>query len=378
METIKKHILLLVFLLLPFTVLMMGIIHVSHHHAFILYMLLIVGAYLRNNYLFAFAGFVFLWQVFLFLFGIYNPRLPGIIIGNGFATVIYITAGLIVYVATAKSKIRKETFFNIMCIASIFQALLAYSQWLFGVDPLAEITSMFVATDHLLDIKVMIGSLGNPNFLAAFIAFTLPFFFRKRWVWVLPFLAIVLYQCMASSATLPAIIGVGMFMWLEEENKLSSKLKNHYKYYIAAIALLILIGYFAIDRASIIHSERFTFWQLAVKQTSMFFPTFIFGMGPGAMWAKPFPLHSEWVSCFHQFGLVGLGLFMLYVFSTMRKIKEKALMASFIIIIINFLANSALHYAPTAFLACMIAGLIEREVSWQSIRPSKIYTKRSV
>ena len=128
----------------------------------------------------------------------------------------------------------------------------------------------------------------------------------------------------------------------------------------AAITVLLVAGYVIIDYSSY-GGGRFDFWKEAFNQVVQWPLGIAFGLGPGAEWANNYPLHSEWVTLFHQFGVIGIILAVGFLLTVSRK--NVYLFSSFVIIVINMFGNAALHIAPTAFLACMVAGLMERERS---------------
>jgi Kef-type K+ transport system membrane component KefB len=94
--------------------------------------------------------------------------------------------------------------------------------------------------------------------------------------------------------------------------------------------------------------------QLTVQPISI-----IIGMGPGAGWGKAYPMHNEWLQCLHQFGLIGLSLMVGFAATISRG--NRVLFTAFLIAAVNMFGNYSLHLAPSAFLICVIAGLIERE-----------------
>jgi O-antigen ligase len=109
---------------------------------------------------------------------------------------------------------------------------------------------------------------------------------------------------------------------------------------------------------------RFWKWMTAASLIFQSPETIIFGSGPGAFWGRKYPLHNEYIQCWFELGLVGLILMLGYVVSTIKfliKSKDMVLLSVFVIICIDAGANYPLHIATTAFLVCIIAGLIERK-----------------
>lgn len=358
MEKIKAYMPLLGFLILPFGFISLGLIHIGHYYAFSILGLIIAASMIRKGFVSMFLVYLAVWQVHLFLVVMGTPKLGMAAAAAGYNQMIFFLIGAVIYIAMAKSTVNENAFFNVICIAAILQCLLGFVQW-FKFDPVMWFISQFVSTRANLPDAV-VGSLGNPNFLAAFLAISLPFFFRKWWKWALILVVPVLLGSMTSSAVDPAIFGVYAFWFLSSDfNDPVRTFKRAVFGFIAACALSAFYS-FVVD-ASLIDNPRFGYWNQAGGQASSSFWSIIFGCGPGAGWGQKWPLHSEWVTCFFQFGVLGVSLLIGYILTVGRVVRHPALLASFVVIMLNFIGNSALHYAPTAFLICMIGGLIERE-----------------
>jgi len=274
-------------------------------------------------------------------------------IASGYTQALFMTAGAMIYLAASRSKITLPVFYNVICAAALIQTGIALLQRFGGVDIVPMVLSLIAPAKSSLGSGALVGFLGNPNYLAAFLAFSMPFFFRKWWIWSFPLVAVALFFSMTSSAVIAAIIGGGFFV---------AKKYRGWKWVllIAAITALLVAGYIMIDSPGFVN-ERFHIWTVAFNQVVQWPLGIAFGLGPGAEWANNYPLHSEWVTLFHQFGVIGIILAVGFLLTVSRK--NVYLFSSFVIIVINMFGNAALHIAPTAFLACMVAGLMERERS---------------
>jgi hypothetical protein len=78
-----------------------------------------------------------------------------------------------------------NTVLNVICIAALVQVFWCFLQY-FGLDPI------FTKFDR--SYGWCVGFLDNGNLLSAFLAFSIPAFFRKRWVYCLPVLMLPFLQ----------------------------------------------------------------------------------------------------------------------------------------------------------------------------------------
>jgi hypothetical protein len=352
MHLTKKYMLLIMFLLVPFGFLSFGIIHTGQRLAFIVAFVVIMSATVRNNWLSNLAWYLCAWMIFVFIFRMVYG-VPDVVFADATNELIYVAAGIAIYLAVSRSRMRNSCYFNIICTAALIQAVLAISQRL-GFDPVVWTLNRFTTATPLLSVTALTGTLGNPNFLAAYLAISLPFFFRPRWVYGLIPIIPVIYLCNTTSAFVPAIIGAIYFFY--------HQLSKRTLCIVSAISALMITYYafFTPGHGPLHTNPRWSDWELALKQVLHSPFTMIFGMGPGAGWGKPYPMHNEWLQCLHQFGLIGFYLLTGYVATICRS--HRILFTAFIIAVINMVGNYSLHLAPSAFLIVIIAGLIEREV----------------
>lgn len=356
----KNNILPFCFLLLPFMVTLMaaplsrGIVtaHVSHQFAFFIFGVAMVTMLIKNKWISAFIGYVCLWVFFILTYGVMHPEMSAIVIKNAFNALTYIFIGSLIYVLVTKSKIDTETFYNLICISALLQAALSLCQYLW-IDPYLWLVNYgFHMAVPRLDPHTLTGTLGNNNFLAAYLAISLPFFFRKPWFYGLIMIVPCLILANTASAVIPAIIGIMFFFY----PKATKRIKILTGSLLALFGLYYVLVYHPISTDG---NGRFPFWLEALDQLRYNLFTMICGMGPGAGWGRPFPLHNEWLQCLHQYGAIGASLLVGYVLTAYRG--NRMLFTAFIIILINMFGNYSLHLAPSAFIIILIAGLMERE-----------------
>ncbi len=353
MEKWREHIVWILFLMVPFGYLSFGIVHEGHHLAILLASLVVAGMLAGNPWVFSFCTYLATWQVFLLIYGLLHPQVNPQVIMAGLDIVIFFLVGAVLYAAVAKSKIKKEVFYNAICAAAILQGTEAILQsW--GFDPVMRLLSLAVQTQQKIGVEAaLVGTLGNNNFLAAFLAISLPFFFRKGWAWCVPVVLALIFFASTTSAFIPAILGT---LWYFHKSVPK-------KWGIGAIAgAVLLIVWYSIFQHSAFHSNpRWADWREAINimRGGESLWLVFFGMGPASGWFQPYPLHNEWLTCLYKFGIAGFAILAGYVATIYRG--NRMLLASFGIAAINMFGNYSLHLAPSAFLIIIVAGLIERE-----------------
>ncbi len=350
MTIARKYILILSFLMLPFGFLTFGIIHQGQHLAFVIAAMVIIGSLIKNDWIFSFFIYSTFWILFICIYRLFFPATPIQTCLTAMDMMIYFMAGAVIYVAVVKSKLKNETFYNIICIAALIQGTLALLQS-FGFDPVVWTLNKVLTAVPLLDSRTMVGSLGNNNFLAAFIGISLPFFFRKNWFYGLILLIPILYFSRTTSAIVPVLIGSFVFFY-----------PHMYKRFkiVAGVALLLAASWYAVFHHTPFYANpRWTLWYEAFRIWAVHWFPVVFGMGPGANWGHNYPMHNEWAEGLYQFGLIGVALMIGYVVTIYRG--NRILFSAFIILAINMFGNYPIHLAPSAFLIIIICALIERE-----------------
>jgi O-antigen ligase len=377
--------LLIIFLILPFVMLTSGVSWKSQQIFMLMASSIIVAFSLKNIWLRSFVVYLFLWTIYLFIRSLANPTIHfNVAPQTGMSILLFVLAGVIIVKFVSMSKLEDEKFYHVIRIAVVLQIIISVSQYL-GFYPWDWLLSFIIATAQTTaDVGPFIGTLGNRDILGCFIGISIPMFLS--WKEVKPYqnnlikaLIIVVFIVLLfspSPGTVAALIGVGIYY----SNK-------NWKYaliaIIAALSYLIIYTFNAyyIDVVSapsqfhnLINSGqiesipqsdgRLWKWMFAASQIIKSPETVIFGFGPGAFWGRKYPLHNEYIQCWFELGLVGLILMLGYVISTIKfliKSKDMVLLTAFVIVCIDAGANYPMHIATTAFLVCIIAGLIERK-----------------
>jgi hypothetical protein len=350
MERTKRYILPLMFMLVPLGFISFGLIHEGQHYALLIAFVAILATTVRNNWITAFSWYLCAWVLFICIYRMAHPT-PQIVFTRAMEQLFYMAAGLAIYSAVVNTKnIKQDYFYNIICIAALIQGVIAISQS-FGFDPVVWGLNLITNAKPTLDPRTMTGTLGNNNFLAAYLAISMPFFFRKNWFYGLILIIPVLYLCNTTSAIVPVIIGAMFFFY----PRMSAKVKV-----IIGVVSAAIIFWYAVFQHTPIHTNpRWGLWAGVLKQVFYSPFTFICGYGPGAGWGQTFPMHNEWLQCLQKYGIIGLTLLAGYVLTIYRG--NRMLLTAFIIAAINMFGNYPLHLAPSVFLIIIVAGLIERE-----------------
>lgn len=380
MNTFKKYMIIGCFLLVPFGFLSSGLVHTGQQFTFLIAGILVVASMTRNNALMMFAVYFAIWQVYLFIVSIGDPMALRTA-GSGLGVMVFFSVAIIFYLSISENyvKIKEDFFYNVICLSAIIQAIISVVQ-LTGFDPVVSAMSMLTNASTLLPNGIPVGTLGNNNYLAAFLAISLPFFFRKGWIYFAPLISVMLFLCWTSTAVIAAIAGGIFYIFV------FSSIERRWKDAFAMALILFCAFYVFIIHPSILRPSidttipvdqlpadmpRQNMWWIAIASFIESPWSIFFGHGPGAAWGKQYPLHSEWVAALFHFGIVGVGLVLYYITETFRKAWQSAgesraiLLSSFVIIIVNMVGNSALHFAPSAFLIVIVCALLERSTSWQ-------------
>ena len=192
-------------------------------------------------------------------------------------------------------------------------ALLLVSHWIIqglgwdGLFQLSEYGRKANASPWLL------GSfLEHPNYLAAFFALALPFFFEGRWIWGLVFVV----PCLVLQKTTTALVAgsVGFLVWLCIDRWVEKEYVAIFGMIAVGIFLMYQIG---VDSYLNNINRLEAWWRMAQE-----FTIWGHGFGTSILYPDVRQIQSEVVLWVFETGLPG-ALLMLYVFYGMaRKIKE--------------------------------------------------------
>lgn len=346
-------IILVGFLLVPYMILSRGLIHAGHCNALYVCGLLTLGAFVDNKWIKLFVWYL-AFYVFSAFFFMTKIDIPKHIMNNFFSLVFYSTWGIFIYAIISKSNVKKETVYNFICVAAILQSLIAIMQTL-NFDPYIMLVQQLYTVNFGLPRTETVGTLGNNNFLACYVAISLPFFFRRTWCYFIPVIIALLFIANTATAMVAMLVGVIYYI------------KPKIKWRWIGLALLPFIAHLIMTKKSLtIHffnyplPDRFQWWIGSIKTVIQTLQTTIFGMGPGSNYSTlQAPLHNEWIQTFYYFGLIGVVLLLGFVFTISRK--NRILYASFLIASICCMGTYMMHLAPSAFLIVIVLALLERE-----------------
>ena len=246
-------------------------------------------------------------------------------------------------------------FYNVICIAAIFQAFIGVLQ-AFGIYPLFALLDwlgVWVVIRHEMSPMVF-GTLQNPNFLAMYLAISMPFFIRaKWWIFILPLLGLLAY--LQTSTAIVALAAGGVF-WSYRH---LANIRLRVKIFTAGWAGLIVATYILIADGRIAQDPRWTWWWLAVKDICSTIQHFVAGHGPGYYvnfdWVK---LHNDWLQIWWELGLIGV-LFLAGFFGSLFRSRNPRHTTALLIAGICMLGNYPTRLAPTGLLIILVAAFCQ-------------------
>ena len=340
---------ILTFILVPFGFLsLIGPVHTGHLLAFFLSGCLIFAFQIRNVWVKCFFIYAISWQFSLYIAAFFSekPTIPG---GN--IMLLYLFIGMVVYHYVSISQINLKYFYNAICIAALLQGVIAIFQYL-GIDIVyLTLKSVMPPWRTLEPVPHAVGTLTNQNFLGAFMAISLPFFFRKRWVYLIPVIVLALWFSLTTTAVVAAVCGVVVYFR---------------KAWALLAALVVVIGYNGfIDPSRAFQADaRLELWAYSAGEVLSSFKSFLFGVGPDYTFHytkgfESYSPHNAYVTVLLHYGVVGLCLVAGFIATVYRG--NRLLFAAFIAAIVSCLGNPTIELAPSAFLVLIILGLLERE-----------------
>jgi len=339
------------YLLLPFAYISFGTIYRGQQLFLLMCAFILTVCRVRNIAVKWFMFYVVAWVLWIMVSNMVAGK-PNIESVNAFSIIVYFWIAAAVFLAVSESTVPITKLINVLCIAAIMQAVMAVSQRL-GFDPFFWATSKVFDMQRGLSDTALTGTLGNPNYLAGFLAISLPFFLRKYWIYCLPLFCVVFYLAQTSTAVIAAAVAVVVFY----RNK-----------WVTLSAIAVAVVYILTDNHynPVYQDIRWVWWGDITAHTINTWQTAIFGFGPGASGGRSYPLHNEWVTMFHQFGAVGLIFAILYIITIplpdkFSSIEYRMLFSALTAAAVGCIGNHSLHLAPSAFLILIVMGLIERK-----------------
>jgi hypothetical protein len=386
-ENINMWAMLAIFLILPFVMITSGILWKSQQLFLLMASTVFVAFSIKNMWIRLFLVYAFCWTIFLFLKAMMQPLTPvSVPPQTAMAVLLFLLAGAIIFKFVSESKLSNDKFYNVIRIAVLIQIIISVSQY-FGFYPWDWVLGHIIITAQTTEnVGPFIGTLGNRDILACFLAVSLPVFLgwqakayvgyktKQVSIWLLTLAVVFVLLFSPSPGVIAAFVAVAVYYhrgWKVTSLALLGAVIYGVVYVVHAymadiqaipqqIGGLISSGTIDFNTST---QGRIAKWIYAVSQLNSW-DTIIFGKGQGAFWGKVYPLHNEYVQTLFEFGLVGLFLLLGYIVTTFKylwKSRSMILLASFAAVCIDMGANYSLHIATTAFLIIIIAGLIERQ-----------------
>lgn len=344
-------------ILLPLMVTMGVSVHQSHAAALVVAVAVLLSLRLKSPFLIIGGLYAAAWMGFVYSWGFLGGS-PAVVFTVTDALIALIL-GMIFFLAVLHSKVSAKTIGNIICVSALLQAGLAFLQ-LLDWDPIHRMVGAVVQARASGDFTwtTPVGTMGNQNWLGAYLSISLPFFFCRDRRWVQPGMAVALV--ILATSTTPIIAALAglcfiLFGWPG-----------------LGVAGLAGLGYvMAFDHGHLRYEDaRFQYWASGLKASFRTWHSALVGWGPGIGWAADNHLHNGFLQILFNYGFIGLGLVVGYIASALKA--SKLLTACAVIIAVNMAGNNPLHVVPCAMLILTVVALIERErraEQWQTSEP---------
>jgi len=214
----KDWIIAVMFFIFPFMVIAPGLIWKGQQLFFITMGLIIIAFNIRNMLVRLFLLFAMAWQLYIFI-SAFNQ---GINPGPGLSVILCLLAGGIIFKFVSEGSLAKETWYGVIRIVVIIQVVIGGLQ-------LAGINLVQIALSGITLVKSdlpthIVGTLGNRNFMALFIAASLPMFSGwkaaeiKGFNVAVPVMVIFLLLSL-SPGTMAGIIGLAIYYVIKNRPK---------------------------------------------------------------------------------------------------------------------------------------------------------------
>lgn len=248
---------------------------------------------------------------------------------------------------------------NGMIAGCIIQSILSIPGY-WGIDLYREAIMWIVGGKPTVIVSsgsgAVIGSLGNINFLSAYLGLTSLAMFKlkkHKWVVILPITAMLLNGSIMGIAALVA--GVAYYVNLHLE------IVKKWQIYFASVAAMVIYPFSGIGH----DSGRIGIWTNILNLHNL--NSVIFGFGPG--WFPDQHLmqtadvmlmqeHNEYLAFFNIFGLLGIAIAAPLFFKFINKKDDNKIFSSiFFAAFINSYAHFSLHQSTIAIII-LVAGAI--------------------
>ena len=313
--------------------------------------------------------FFFIKNIWLKLFCLWNvfSVIAHILKTNNYDKLTYISlmalfSYLVFYQIVYSQKFNAYTIINCIAIIALFQALFML---------LHSFNLSLFFKPRFQDTMPVVGFLDNTNISGAFIAMTMPLFYRKKWCFWLPLMVYVLFKTNCLAAIISITIATIFYLW---------HIKKIFILPILAVALFYCLN-FENPVKFTTHSVRAKTWINLVSHIIPKSPVFGIGLGQyrylwrGIVKNKPemaeyiqMPAHNEYVQTAIEAGLPALAFILMYILSLFYKFNKKSyiqliLFTSIISIAINSAGMFTFHLT-LALIPITLLALYEKEADY--------------
>jgi hypothetical protein len=270
----------------------------------------------------------------------------------------YVASGILFFANFYErySEIGTKFILDGMAIGCLIQCFIVLMNYV-DIHIYFEFLKLFYSNlNYVGSAPIGIGSLGNSNLLASYVAITSIALCRKKWRFFLPFpvCALIIANSMMGYATF--LCGAIYFVLSH-----SIYFKKSWAYFAAAVAMITVYftGIHGMD------SYRFKAWGTLFEMVDL--PHFLFGKGPGWFYQHGIVIshheimmqeHNAFLSAFNMFGIIGIALlipsFLRYLtLKDSNKIFPAILFAAFI----NSYGHFTLHQSTVAIIIIVTASI---------------------
>lgn len=318
---------------------------------------LMAASMIKDRAYFWFAVYFVIQCAAVMFMAVAGAASPNIVI-KASSLLVYFLAGSVYLVYIIQLKTSRNKIYNVICIGALIQVFIAGSQFLtkeHGIIPklFDQDFSQFMWSWSLslvknIEVDDLSGTMLNSNFCSAYLAMSVPFFFRKSWSWCLPFVLAVVLVSKTTTSVIALACGLSIAYW------------NGYLAFLL-VAGAMLYGYlFDFNPEQIVQEQRFKAdIPETIKQIFETPLTVLLGHGPGVKWQGIYPIHCEPLALWLRSGLIGLSLCAAFIIKLFLN-SEKELRAALVIAVVCMFGTYSMTVAPTAILSLTIAGLIIR------------------
>ena len=285
-----------------------------------------------------FGLYISAWYIYIQIAGSVG-WMPREVIIQAVDSMTLVISGFAIYIFVKSGKVTERTWMNSICVLAAFLSVVGIMQYFY--------------------IGQAVATLGCRNFLAAFLAISAIFCFRKKWLPLLIPIVFCLFLTKTSTAIAALCAGSGFYLW---------------KWRGVLISTIPGVLYWLVFKTPFSLLERVDFWKDAICKISNSWDTFIFGVGPGIFWKTDNMLHSEYLYALWNFGIIGVGFLLVYISS--RDTSNRLLFSAFLVILVDGIGNHLMHTAPTAMLSLIVLGLNDSQKNDHQMTPNILEKKQ--